>query len=106
MLCLSGLACILSFSRLAIYVLSIGPTRPSPFDMQILQSSPVTTEYNMAFTLSAVTLFGVAVTIIGMARKEQWRRFGIVLIVLHCTAWWWMSELTFWAFNPPPGVDY
>jgi len=74
--------------------------------MQILQSSPVATEYNMAFTLSVITVVGIVTAMIGLIRREKYWRVGFVTIALNIAAWWWTSRLTEWAFNPPPGIDY
>ncbi|HEX9001371.1 MAG TPA: hypothetical protein VGB07_15805 [Blastocatellia bacterium] len=99
--------CTWSFSRLLIYRARIGPSRPAPFDIPVLTLSPVATEYNIGFTLSIFTVAGIIASVVALSRKQEgWRYLGLMTLALNLAAWWWMTTLVGWAFNPPPGIDY
>ena len=103
---ISLITCSWSLIRGCLYKWQIGPRRPSPFDLPLLTYSPVATEYNLAFTLSLITLIGVLAAIIGLCRKKETLRFwGLLILVLNLLAYWWATGMVAWAFNPPPGVD-
>jgi hypothetical protein len=90
-----------------LYKWQIGPTRPSPFDVPLLNLSPVATEYNLAITLSLIALIGVAAASIGLCRrKEALRWWCLPALALNLLAYWWAVSMVEWALNPPPGIDY
>jgi hypothetical protein len=105
---ISIIACLFSVIRLILYRLRIPLTRPAPFDFPFFSDySPVATEINMTLTLSLITLIGMGAALGGLLRKkEKWRYFGVLTLALNLGAWWWMSRLLDWLWNPPPGVDY
>jgi hypothetical protein len=80
-------ACAWSFGRLTIYRAGIPLRRPAPFDIPFFSGSPVSTEFNVAFTLTLLTVAGVVASVVAIFRnRDAWRYFGMVTLALNLLA--------------------